>query len=485
MEINIRLILHLQGLLLIIIGIIMPTGLPFSLYYGDNDISSILQASLITILTGAGIITACGPRLDYTEIRKRESYLSVALSWILISAFGSLPFLLYGSVQTFTDAFFETMSGFTTTGASILTDVEVLPHGLLFWRSMTHWLGGMGIIVFSLAILPLLGVGGSELFSAEVSGPTKDKVHPQVAGTAKRLWAAYVILTVLNVIGLLLSDMNLFDALCHAFGTLGTGGFSTRNASLAAFSPAAQYVTTLFMFLAGVNFALHYHGILKGRLSAYFQDEEYRFYSIMVFCNVAFITLTIFLHSKLDMELSFRQAAFQVISIISSTGFVSADYEAFSPYTRYVFFILLFTGACAGSTTGAIKMVRLLVLSKNGILEFRRLLHPRAILPVRLNHRAVPPAVLHNILAFFALYMVVFLNGSLVLSVLGLNFETAMGAVAATLGCMGPGIGAVGPVANYAALPDLAKWILSSLMLLGRLELFTILIIFTPAYWKA
>jgi len=485
MTINIRLIAHLQGLLLLIMGLIIPLGIPFSLYHGGNDIFSLLSSGLISIMIGLGILLICGPSLDYKELRKRESYLSVTLSWVIISMIGSLPFMIHGSIPTFTDAFFETVSGFTTTGATVLTDIEALPHGLLFWRSMTHWLGGMGVIVFSLAILPLLGVGGSELFTAEISGPTKDKVHPQVAGTAKRLWAAYVFLTLLHTVALLFCDMTLFDAVCHAMSTMGTGGFSTRNDSMAAFSPAAQYVVMVFMFLAGVNFSLHYHALIKGRISAYRHDEEFKFYTFVVLVNVLFISVTVLLFSDLGAERSFRDGAFQVISLITSTGYVTADYESFAPYTRFVFFVFLFTGACAGSTTGAIKMVRLLILSKNGLLEFRKMLHPRAVIPVRYNQRAVPQHVLHNILAFFVLYMVIFLNGSLLMSLLGLDFASAMGSVAASLGSIGPGIGVVGGFSTYALIPDLGKWVLSGLMLLGRLELFTILIIFSPSYWKA
>ncbi|MBE7440626.1 MAG: TrkH family potassium uptake protein [Spirochaetales bacterium] len=463
----------------------MPTGVLFSLYYGDGDILSLLSAATITILTGLGILVIIGQQPDYDELSKREGYVSVALSWILISAFGALPFVIHGSIPTYTDAFFETISGFTTTGASILTDIEALPHGLLFWRSLTHWLGGMGIIVFSLAILPLLGVGGAQLFIAEVAGPTKDKIHPQVRGTAKRLWAVYVLLTLVNTAALMICGMSLFDALCHAFGTVATGGFSTRNASMAAFSPAAQYVTIVFMFVSGINFSLHYYGIIKGRIGAYFRDEELRFYSVVVLANIVFMGVASLIYVKdQGTEPVLRNAAFAVVSILSTTGFGTADYETFAPYARFVFLVLLFSGSCAGSTSGAIKMVRVLVLVKNGILEFGRLLHPRAVIPVRLNQRLVAPHILHNILAFFTLYMLVFLNGTLVLAILGLDMDSAMGAVASCQGGVGPGIGSVGPVANYAHVVPAGKWVLSIIMLLGRLELFTLLMVFSPYYWR-
>lgn len=485
MLINLRLIFHLQGILLLLVGLLMPIGTLFSLYYRDNDITALLGASLITILCGLGILVIIGQQPSYDDLSKREGYVSVALSWILISVFGALPYVIHGSIPSYTDAFFETISGFTTTGASILTDIEALPHGLLFWRSLTHWLGGMGIIVFSLAILPLLGVGGAQLFTAEVSGPTKDKIHPQVRGTAKRLWAVYVVLTLVNAGALMLCGMNLFDALCHAFGTIATGGFSTRNASMAAFSPAAQYVTIFFMFVSGINFSLHYYGMVKGRIEAYLCDEELRFYALLVLINVSFVgAASLYHHQGKDTELVLRNAAFAVVSVMSTTGFGTADYETFAPFARFIFLVLLFSGACAGSTSGAIKIVRILVLARNGILEFGRLLHPRAIIPVRLNGKSVPPNILHNILAFFALYMLVFLNGTLLLAILGLDMDSAMGAVASCQGGVGPGIGSVGPVANYAHVADAGKWVLSGVMLLGRLELFTLLVVFSPYYWR-
>lgn len=477
-----------MGLMLTLIALVMPLGVGFSLYYGDEDVLPLLESAGITFVSGLLLfgLTSIGGRPDYNKLRKREGYVIVAVAWVAISAFGALPFVIHGAIPSYTDAFFETISGFTTTGASILSNIEGVPHGLLFWRSMTHWLGGIGIIVFSLAILPLLGVGGTQLFIAEVSGPNKDKIHPQVQGTAKRLWGIYVLLTMLCVALLMAGGMNLFDALCHAFGTLSTGGFSTKNDSLAHYDSAfIHYVVIFFMFLGGVNFSLHYHA-MHGRILAYFRDEEFLFYVMVVMVNIAFIGATIMIFNPdTSFERAMRDSAFQIVSIISSTGFITADYEKWAPYTRYVFFILLFAGASAGSTTGAIKMIRLLILAKNGVTELKRLLHPRAVIPVRINGRMVQPEIISNVLAFFALYMLIFLNGSLFMSFLGLDFASAMGSVAATLGCIGPGIGLVGPVHNFAAIPDAGKWFLSLMMLLGRLEIFTILVIFSPAFWKA
>ena len=418
-------------------------------------------------------------------MRKREGYVIVAASWALVSAFGALPFVFHGAIPSYTDAFFETISGFTTTGASVLNNIEQIPRGLLFWRSMTHWLGGMGIIVLSLAVLPLLGVGGSQLFDAEATGPVKDKIHPQIAGTAKRLWGIYVALTLVLTILLMLGGMTFFDSLCHAFSTIATGGFSTKQNSIAFYSsPYIQYVLIFFMFLAGTNFSLHYHA-LHGRPRNYFRDEEFRWYLVITLGLTVFVFFMILMNdAQANTEKSFRDSAFQVVSIISSTGFITADYEKWSSYSSYVFFIMLFFGASAGSTTGGIKIVRLLLLAKNGILELKRLIHPRAVVPVRINGRMVPQNIINNILAFFMLYMLAFVIGSLVMSFTGLDLDSAMGAVAATLGCIGPGIGKVGPVHNFAEITDFGKWVLSFLMLLGRLELFTILVLFSPSFWK-
>lgn len=465
----------------------MPLGIVFSVYYSDQDVGALLQGFAITLACGFALWALTGFRRAYRlEIRKRESFVIVTLGWVFLSAFGALPFVLHGAIPSYTDAFFETMSGFTTTGASVLNDVEALPHGLLFWRSLTHWLGGMGIIVFSLALLPLMGVGGHQLFEAETSGPTKEKIHPQVQGTAKRLWMIYVALTGVQTLLLLFGGMSLFDALCHAFGTLATGGFSTRQSSVASFSPYIQYVILVFMFLAGTNFSLHYHAF-HGRLRSYFKDEEFRFYLAITGILIVLCSFTVYFgpSSSGDLEKSFRDASFQVVSIISSTGFVTDDYEKWSHYSRYLFFVMLFFGASVGSTTGGIKMLRLLLLVKNGVLELKRLVHPRAVVPVRLNGRVVPPQVMSNILAFFVLYILVFIAGAFVLSAVGLDIIGAMGAVAASLGCIGPGVGLVGPMYTYAEIPMLGKWVLAFLMLLGRLELFTILVLFAPAFWKA
>lgn len=480
---NFRLIFKITGFLLILTGIFMMTGIPFSIYYKSDDIPALLISGFGTIIIGA-ILWFLFKGAEKDKIEKREAYLIVTLSWLSCSLFGTMPFIIHGSIPNFTNAFFETMSGFTTTGASILQEVEVLPHGLLFWRSMTHWLGGMGIIVLSLAILPILGIGGMQLFQAEVAGPNKEKLHPRVTETAKRLWAIYVLLTGAETVLLLFGDMSLFDALCHSFGTLATGGFSTKTQSIAHFNSAyIDYVVIIFMFLGGTNFSLHYIA-LHGKLSAYFKDNEFRFYFSFLAITVLFTTLFLFFNNSLPLESSFRNATFNILSILTSTGFAIADYEAWAPFFSVFFLLLLMFGACAGSTSGGVKMIRYQLLIKNGWVELKRLLHPSAVIPVRHNGKAVSSEIISKIASFVLLYLLIFGVGSLLLSIIGLDMKSAMGSVAACMANIGPGLGTTGPVSNYAEVPSVGKWLLSILMLLGRLELFTILIIFSPAFWK-
>lgn len=419
------------------------------------------------------------------NLGKREGFLIVSLVWIVFSLFGSLPFILSGEIKSFTDAFFETISGFTTTGASILNDIESLPHGLLFWRSLTQWLGGMGIIVLSLSILPFLGIGGMQLFSAEVPGLTPDKLHPKVKETAKRLWVIYTLFTLTEFVLLIFGGMGWFDAINHSFTTMATGGYSTKQASIAHFDSAfIHYVIVLFMFIAGTNFTLSYFA-LHGRFRKVWQNEEFRYYLGFVLAFTILITIGLhFITDLFSFEESFRHGLFQVVSIITTTGFVTADYAIWGQFLLFVMFILMFFGGSAGSTGGGIKIVRLVVVIKNSYYEVKRLLHPKAVLPVRLNKKVTTEKVVMNVLAFIVLYFVIFVFGIAIMSALGLDFKTAMGSVAATLGNIGPGIGAVGPVENFAFIPDGGKWFLTFLMLLGRLEIFTVLAILTPVFWR-
>ena len=462
----------------------MMLGIGFSLYYGSDDVASLLISGILTSFAGF-IIWLITKQKETPDLGKREGYLIVSLGWVSMALFGAIPFIVYGAIPNYTDAFFETMSGFTTTGATILQDIEALPPGLLFWRSLTQWLGGMGIIVLSLAILPLLGIGGMQLFAAEVPGVTKDKLHPRVKETAKRLWGIYVILTAVETILLMVGGLNFFDAINHAFTTMATGGFSTKNASIAHYSsPFVQYVIVIFMFFAGTNFTLHYLALHRN-FSFIKLNTEFKFYLTFIFVATVFILLVHLPKINFHWEEAFRQSVFHVVSLTTTTGYVSSDYESWAPFSRMIFFALLFIGGCAGSTGGGIKFVRHILLFKNSVLELKRLIHPRAIIPVRFNKKPVDSEIISNVQAFFIFYIMIFILSSIILSLFGLDFITAAGAAATCIGNVGPGIGAVGPINNFAGLPELVKWILTLLMLLGRLELFTVLIIFSPFYWKS
>ncbi len=480
--INFKVIFNIIGFLLILDGIAMMLGIPFSIYYNDNDILVLLISGTITSLIG--FVMYYFTKGSSKDIRKREGYIVVSLGWLAMTLFGSIPFIVHGSIPNFTDAFFETMSGFTTTGASILNDIEAMPHGLLFWRSLTQWLGGMGFIVLSLAILPILGIGGMQLFVAEVPGPTKDKIHPRVRETAKRLWGIYVLFTFAEVILLFIGGMDFFDSVCHSLTTMATGGFSTKQSSIAHFnSPFIQYVIVLFMFMAGMNFSLHYYWLHR-KLKPVTQNEEFKFYSFLIIGFTLLVTVGMLFNSNSDFELTFRESLFQVVSMITTTGFVTADYEMWGVFFHVIFFLLLFIGGSAGSTGGGIKVVRHLLLIKNSALELKRLIHPRAVIPVRYNKISVNQDIVFNIMAFLLFYIAIFVFGTLVLAFIGLDFLTSMGAVATSLGNVGPAIATVGPVDNFSHIPDFGKWFLSFLMLMGRLELFTVLIIFSPSFWK-
>lgn len=457
--------------------------LPFgvSIYFGEGDMAALGITALISILVGA--LAYLLTKKSDKSIGKREGFIIVSLVWVVFSLFGALPFVISGYIPSYTNAFFETISGFTTTGASILNDVEALPHGLLFWRSMTQWLGGMGIIVLSLAILPIFRIGGMQLFVAEVPGPTPDKFHPRVKETAKRLWGIYVFFTLAEIILLYFGGISLFDSVCHGFTTMATGGYSTKQASIAEFSPYVQYVITLFMFLAGTNFALSYYG-LHFKFNKVFKNEEFRFYSFFIVGFTIIIAFFLWHGDQLGIEESFRHAVFQVVSITTTTGYVTTDYLQWIPFLWVIIFMLMFLGGSAGSTGGSIKIVRIALLIKNSGLELKRLVHPNAVVPIRLNKKSIDPQIITNILAFVITYLTITVISTIVMSAMGYDLNSSLGAVAASLGNIGPGIGAVGPVENYSHIPDFGKWFLSFLMLLGRLELFTVLILFSPAFWK-
>lgn len=479
---NFKTIFNVLGLLLILEGIAMSLAIPVTLYYGQNDFLPFLFSTLVALSSG-GLMWMLS-RTKHKHIGKREGYIIVSMVWIVFSFFGSLPFYFSHSIPSFTDCFFETMSGFTTTGASILSDIESLPKGILFWRAMTQWLGGMGIIVLSLTILPLLGIGGMQLFVAEVPGPTPDKISPKVQETAQILWGIYLLFTIAETVLLMFGGMSFYDAITHSFTTMATGGYSTKNTSIAAFnSPYIEYIITVFMFIAGANFTLAYYA-MKFNFRKIWQNEEFKNYLFIVLIFTATIAATLYFTSPMRGEESFRLALFQVVSLITTTGFATADYLAWVPVLSVICFVLLFFGGSAGSTGGGVKIVRIVLLAKNSYMELKRLIHPNAIIPVRLNHKSVPQGVVANVQAFIVLYMVIFAASIIILSAVGIDLQTAMGAAATSLGNVGPGIGTVGPASNFAHLPDFGKWYLSFLMLCGRLELFTVMILFSPAFWK-
>lgn len=481
MIINIRPILRVIAVLLIVIGALMLTGIPFAFHYGD-DFWPLLNSGLIGVILGTALWLA--PIPGGGNIKKREGYLIVAAGWLTMVTFGMLPYLLSGLIPNPADAFFETVSGMTTTGASVLTDIEAAPKSLLYWRSLTQWIGGMGIIVLTVAIFPLLGIGGIELFVAEAPGPTSDKLHPRIRETAKRLWLIYVGLTVVLSVILMLVGLNFYEALNHALTTMATGGFSTKNASMAYYDlPQVQYPIILFMFIAGTNYTVIYYG-LKGKLRNVWQSDEFKAYLGLVVLLAIVVTLGVKNNTELGWEKTFRDSLFQIVSLITTTGYVSADYTSWGNSLMMLFFVLMFLGASAGSTSGGIKLVRHLIFFKNSFLEFKRILHPRAVIPLKLNGKVVTGRILTHIIIFLLLYLILFVLGSIVVAALGLDFMTAIGAVATSLGNVGPGIGKVGPVDNFAWLSSEIKVFLSILMLLGRLELFTILVLFTPYFWR-
>lgn len=484
-----------MGLLLLFNGGFMLLAAVLSAVYEDGATLSISLASISTMF--AGVFAMYYTRGHRKEVKQKEGYIIVTFGWIVMSISGMLPYIFSGAIPDITNAFFETISGYTTTGASIMDDIEAMPEGILFWRSLTHWIGGMGIIVLAIAILPLLGIGGMQLFAAEAPGPSADKLHPRITDTAKRLWLIYVGYTLAETALLQLAGMSFFDAINHALATLSTGGFSTKNASVAYWNdqPLIQYIIIFFMFLAGTNFVLSYFAF-KGKIQKVIRDEEFKFYLLFVVLATFLAGLVIYFRADITevtpgypmvlgkAESAFRHALFQVVAVVTTTGFVSADFTQWTPFLTIFFFGLFFVGGSAGSTSGGVKVMRHLLIIKNGLLEFKRTLHANAVIPVRYNNKTVKEKIVYNIIGFFVLYMLLFIIGALVLGFLGLDFESAVGGAASSLGNVGPALGSLNPVSNFNSLPTLAKWWCGFLMLAGRLELFTVLILLTPYFWK-
>ncbi len=482
MGINFKFIINIFGRVLILLGLFMITSIIWAFVYNEATVLPIFYSSLITLT--CGVIMYYGTLRNLKkELGLKDSYITVSFTWVIISLFGTLPYLLTGTIPSIIDAVFETVSGFTTTGSSILRDIEVLPKSVLFWRSLTHWIGGMGIIVLVVAILPLLRIGGYNLFKNETSGISYEKLTPKTASTAKRLWAVYVSLTFILVGLLMLGDLNLFEALNHAFSTMSTGGFSTRNASVGSFSPYVQYVIIVFMFLAGVNFYLHYH-FVKGRFKKVFENIELRTYFAIIMVIGLTVAFIIYQNGGLTIEKAIRDSLFQVVSIITATGFATTDYLKWPVPAWTLIFLLMFIGACVGSTGGGIKVIRHVVSFRNVVLQFRKMLHPNSVCLLKINNEVIDDDKVGSLTSFMVLYLLTFTLGSIIMVFLGEDTLTAVGSVAANMGGIGPGIGSVGPASSYANIHEAGKVVLSFLMIIGRLELTTVLILFTGLFWE-
>ena len=476
--------MHITGALLVCIGLTMLFPLAFSLYYADAGIMPLTQSLLVTVIVGLAFFIGFQRPEPIGALTHREGMAITALGWFAAGVFGALPFYFGGLSPHGVDCLFESISGFTTTGASILTDIESVPKGLLFWRSLTHWLGGMGIIVLSLAILPFLGVGGMQLYKAEVPGPVPDKLRPRIKDTAVLLWKVYILFSLLETILLMLGGMSLFDALCQTFGTMATGGFSTKNTSIAYFSSVyLDAVITVFMIIAGINFTLHFQ-LLRGKPLVMWRDSEFRFFIGLFLVFTLITTVSIWGVAFDSLGQSLRYGAFQVASILTTTGFVTADYELWPSLPQCILVLCMFIGGSAGSTGGGIKCMRILLLLKTAYQEIIRLIHPRAVIRIKLGKQVVPPEVLSGIWGFFILWLGLLFLSVFLVAATGVDVLTSFSSVLACIGNIGPGLGNVGPVDHYAAIPTLGKWVLILCMLLGRLEIFTVIILFVPEFYR-
>lgn len=481
---NFEHISNFVGVTLIGLGLLMLTAIPVSIGMDSGDHMAILWSSIITLLSGAALwfykFATAG------TLNRREAYFSVFITWLAVSVFAMLPYIFSGSLNSIVDIFFEAVSGITTTGATIMEDIEVQPAGVLYWRSMTQWIGGMGIILLGLAIFPLLGMGGAELFIAENTGNLIERIHPRVKEIAKWMWIIYLGMTAVLFFILLLGGMNWFDAINHAYTTMATGGFSTKNESIGYWNMAQiQYPIIIFMLLSGVNYSLLYVAF-SGKPGQMFRNEEVKWYFILVAIMTILVFLIIYPQFYLpqQFEQAFRDSLFQVTSIITTTGYSTDDYTLWGPSITMIIFVLFSSGACSGSTSGGIKLTRHILFIKNSILEFKRILHPRAIIPVKINGNVVRRKTMTNIIIFLVLHISLIVFGIVFVSFFKVDFETNLGIVSSALNNIGPALGKAGPSENYAFLPDTVKIFLSFYMLLGRLELFTVLVIFSPYFWR-
>jgi len=478
-----RFIANIVGILILFLGISMIFPLFFGLYYDDQSIIPLIKSMGITVF--AGLLLYFGFRsTKVATISHREGMAIVTIGWIAVGFFGALPFYLGTEFVSFVDAFFESVSGFTTTGSSILTNIEAVSKGLLFWRSFIQWLGGMGIIVLSVAILPFLGVGGMQLYKAEVPSPVPDKLRPRIRETAVVLWKVYALISLAEVILLMIGGMSIYDALCHTFTTMPTGGFSTKNASIAHYNSVYfDSVLIFFMLLAGINFSLHYQ-FLRGKTLAFWRDSECRFFLGTVLFLIAVVAFNIHGAVYESIGQSIRYAAFQVVSIVTTTGYATADYELWPAMSQLILLLCMFLGASAGSTGGGMKCLRVMLYLKYCYKELFSLIHPRAVWHIKVGGMSVSEDVIRSVLGFMGLYVGLFALSSVLLASMGVDFVTSVAAVAATLGNIGPGLGMVGPVDNFAQIPYLGKWLLIWCMLLGRLEIYTVIILLVPEFWR-
>lgn len=470
------------GQILVALAATMAFPIVYGWVAGGGGVTWLLEAAAVTGAVGAGLWRAC--RRPVRDLTQREALLLVCAAWAAASIFGGLPFYLSPHFGGITDAVFEAASGFTTTGATVLSRVEVLPPALQLWRHFTHWLGGMGIVLLGVAILPLVGHGGMQLYRAEFSGARSEKLKPRLAETVASLWKVYVALTAAEVVALRLAGLSLFDALCHTFSTLGTGGFSTRTASVAAFeSPLVEAIIVVFMLLSGASFIQHYRLLAERSPRRFFGDVEIRAYGLVVVAATALVAVVLVAQADYAPARAFRSAVFQVSSIITTTGFVSDDFESWPPLALVTLLTLMYVGGCTGSTAGGLKVFRLVLLARVVDREFRRMVERRGVFAVRLGGQVIAEETIQSLLNLVYLAFVVNFVAVLLLAAVEVDVLTAIGAVAASMFNVGPGLGAVGPTDHYAHLPALAKWVLSVSMIAGRLEFYTLLVLVTPGFW--
>lgn len=481
--IRVRGVLHILGVFLIVMAATMLIPVLYGLVVASGGMRAMLLSVGITLGCGLALMRIC--RRPATELGVREGILLTVLVWIAVVLFGALPFCFSPAFPTFTDAIFESSSGFTTTGATILPDVEILPPAIQLWRHFAHWLGGMGVVLLGIAVLPLIGAGGMALYRAEFSGARSERLKPRITETALSLWRIYVALTLAEYLLLRVAGLDAFEAACHAFSTMGTGGFSTRTASVAAFqSPAVEYIITLFMILAGMNFTQHYRLWARGEVRSFVRDVETRGFVLILGLAGLAVTVSLLYHQHMPLEPAFRAAFFQVASIGASTGFATADYEQWAPMCHAILFLLMFMGGCTGSTSGGWKVFRVMLMGRLVFRELRRTSERRGVFALRLGDQVIPEQAIQSLLSLVYLSLVVYVAAVLALTATGVDLLTSLSAVIASMSSVGPGFGTVGPVENYAHLPVLAKWVLVFCMIAGRLEFYTAIVVFTPAFWR-